>query len=108
MLCLNTVADVYASTFGRLFLYAVAYFSPHMKGQMLLPYVMADVIAIYEYLWHLQQYSGITSALLLYGLTSAIKNMSIYVSKITGHTNTHTPSWVVIIRKTFSSDQKKP
>ena len=27
----------------------------------------------------------------------------------TGHTNTHTPSGVgIIIRKTFSSDQKKP
>ena len=33
----------------------------------------------------------------------------LYVQKITGHTNTHTPSSVeIIFRITFSSDQKKP
>ena len=37
----------------RIILYDVAYFGPHMQWQMLLPYVMADVIAIYEYLWQM-------------------------------------------------------
>ena len=34
----------------QIILYDVAYFGPHVQWQMLLPYVMADVIAIYEYL----------------------------------------------------------
>ena len=37
----------------QIILYDMAYFGPHMQWEMLLPYVMVDVIAIYEYLWQM-------------------------------------------------------